>query len=314
MLLRRELILAIGSLVTLNLLFAFGVIGLLVRMGPAIERILLENVASVVAGEEILAELAAAGDAPLDEAARVRVRSALDRAKQSISEQAERPVIAAIEQELRAGNTEDPAVRRRIVASVRQLIEINRDAMIAVDEEARRQGLAGAWAAVMVGTLSFVSSLAILAAVRRRFMVPVLEMYDVLERTAGGDRYRRCRALDAPVEIRGVAHAINALLDRVHTPVQPSEKEDTALDLEALALLLDQGPGAMVVVDDAGSIMHANAAALSVLAGELGPDVHAALARPEDFTGEGATPIRAVPGKAGHVYLCRLTGPAAPAP
>ena len=42
--LRREFLVGLGTLVTLNILFAFGAIGLLLSMSPAIELILQENI------------------------------------------------------------------------------------------------------------------------------------------------------------------------------------------------------------------------------------------------------------------------------
>ena len=51
--LRREFLVGLGILVVLNVLFAFGAIGLLLRMSPAIERILKENVSSGEAADEM---------------------------------------------------------------------------------------------------------------------------------------------------------------------------------------------------------------------------------------------------------------------
>jgi hypothetical protein len=98
--LRRELLLTIGTLVLLNLSLAFGAIGLFVRMGPAIERILQENVYSIIAVEEILTELADAGSAPLPPGARAQVNQALDNAKRNVTEEAERPVLIALKRNL----------------------------------------------------------------------------------------------------------------------------------------------------------------------------------------------------------------------
>ena len=95
--LRRELLLTVGALVSLNLLLAFGSIGLLVRMGPAIERILQENVYSIVAAEEMLAELADSGGAPLSGDARGRVQQSFKNARKNVTEPSERPVLDSLE-------------------------------------------------------------------------------------------------------------------------------------------------------------------------------------------------------------------------
>ena len=98
--LRRELLLTIGALALLNLLLAFGSIGLFVRMGPAIERILQENVYSVVAAEKILVELSDGSAPPLDAESRAQILEALDDAKRNVTEEAERPVLGEIESSL----------------------------------------------------------------------------------------------------------------------------------------------------------------------------------------------------------------------
>lgn len=211
--LRRELLLTIGALVLLNLFLAFGAIGLLVRMGPAIERILQENVYSIVAAEEILAELAQAGSEPLSPEARARVREALNNAKRNVTEEEERPVLAAIERALPSAMEGEPEGRRLAVGAVRQLIQINRDAMRNVDQEARRLGGAGAWAAVFVGFLSFLLSVFVIVRLQKRFVRPLVDLHQVLEGAREGDRLRRCRLADAPREVIQVTQAVNRLLD-----------------------------------------------------------------------------------------------------
>ncbi|WP_428263038.1 hypothetical protein [Haliangium sp.] len=211
--LRRELLLTVGVLVLLNLLLAFGAIGLFVRMGPAIEHILQENDYSIEAAEEMLAEIAGAGSEPLADAAEDRVRQAMARAQQNVTEAAERPVLADIEQLLPRALAGEPDARRQAVTDVRRLIEINREAMRSVDEEAQRLGSAGAWAAVLVGFLSFLLSLFVVVRFQRRFVRPLVDLYEVLESARQGERLRRCRPSEAPREVILVAESVNGLLD-----------------------------------------------------------------------------------------------------
>jgi hypothetical protein len=212
--LRRELSLMMGSLVLLNVLLAFGVIGLLVRMGPAIERILQENVYSVVAAEEILVELASSppGITP-PAAATARIDAALARAKSNVTEPAELPILARIDASLAAERAGAPGARGALVGAVKDLIEINQRAMGKVDREAQQLGRAGAWAAVLVGLLSFMLSLFVLGRMRRRFAAPLLELHAVLEAALVGERFRRCQHRDAPVEVRRVLASVNRILD-----------------------------------------------------------------------------------------------------
>jgi methyl-accepting chemotaxis protein len=211
--LRRELLLTIGALVVLNLVLAFGAIGLFIRMGPAIERILQENVRSIVAAEEMLAELAEAGSGPLPPETQARIRQAFDDAKRNVTEEEERPVLVGLERALRSAIAGEPEGRRQAVGSVRQLIQINRDAMRDVDREARRLGGSGAWAAVFVGFLSFLLSVFVVARLQQRFVRPLVDLHQVLEGARAGDRLRRCRLGDAPREVIQVTQAVNRLLD-----------------------------------------------------------------------------------------------------
>ncbi len=211
--LRRELLWTVGALAVLNLILAFGAIGLFARMGPAIERILDENVYSIVAAEEMLLELSHAGGAPLTEDAEARVIQQLENAKRNVTEDAERPVLASLERSLPRAAAGDAEARREAVASARALIQINRDAMDEVDQDARRLGAAGAWSAVFLGFLSFLLSLLVVVRFQRRFVRPLVDLHQVLERAREGDRLRRCRVGDGPAEVRQVAEAVNRLLD-----------------------------------------------------------------------------------------------------
>jgi nitrate/nitrite-specific signal transduction histidine kinase len=107
----------------------------------------------------------------------------------------------------------DAEARREIVRHTQELISINRNAMEAVDEDARRLGSAGAWAAVAVGFLSFLLSLLAVSRLQRRVVLPLAELYQVLEGAREGERLRRCRTWDAPREIALVTSAVNELLD-----------------------------------------------------------------------------------------------------
>ncbi len=211
--LRRELLFTIGGLVLLNLLLAFGSVGLFVRMGPAIDLILQENVYSIVAAEEMLSELATAGGAPLAVDAESRIALSMEKARKNITEDEERPVLHELEQALPGAVSGDSRARERAIDAIRQLIEINREAMQLVDQEARQLGSAGAWAAVFIGFLSFLLSLIVVLRLQSRFVRPLVDLYEVLESARSGNRLRRCRLQDAPREVIQVTESVNLLLD-----------------------------------------------------------------------------------------------------
>lgn len=211
--LRRELFSTIGGLVLLNLLLAFGTIGLLIRMGPAIDLILQENIYSIEAAEEILTEFALAGGEPLTPNGATHVQLAVATARQNLTEDEERPVLDELERNLPGAIRGEPEPRRQSILQVSKLIELNREAMQIVDQEARQLGTAGAWAAVFIGFLSFLLSLIVVLRLQARFVRPLVDLYEVLESARTGNRLRRCRLQDAPREVIQVTESVNLLLD-----------------------------------------------------------------------------------------------------
>lgn len=211
--LRRNLIFSIAALVALNLLLAFGAIGLFSRMGPAIARIIQDNVYSLEACEVMLSELAAAQGKPVAGAAKERFDDALGRAKNNVTENGERSVIDRIRGASDRALAGDTAAATAVVADIGELIRINRAVMARADLEAQRLGRAGAWAAVFMGLLSFIISLIVLRYIEGRVVAPFEQVYAVLEASRRGDVHRRCHSAKAPAEIKAVMQSVNSLLD-----------------------------------------------------------------------------------------------------
>lgn len=287
--LQRDFLTSAAVLVAVNLLLAFGAIGLFVRMGPVIDDILRMNVVSLEAAHEMLAVLAGSGQ-PLDDQARLRFEHALDRATTNVTEPEEASLviqIGAIRQRAYDGDRE--AVNQ-IVHRLDALVRVNYEAMREVDAEARRLGNAGAWSAVFLAFFSFLLSLGVVSRLRRRVIVPMVEMYDVLEAVRRGDLFRRCRANEGPIEIKRLAASINLLLDGGLTdaPVETSTSSGDAVRT-ALALLLEERPVPTVVVDARGNIVATNGPALDALNASDGPDLRKSIARLPEINEEEAS-------------------------
>ncbi|MBL9079213.1 MAG: hypothetical protein JNL08_17050 [Planctomycetes bacterium] len=225
--LRTELAATVLGFVLLNLLLVFTAIGLFGRMGPAIDRILQRNDASIGAAEEVLEALARSGDGAVDAAETGRIRAALDRARGNLTEAGEQPALEAVERELPAALAGDAAARQALVARVHDLIAINRAAMRDVDRDAQRLGKAGAWAAALVGLLSLALSLFLTRSLGQRVVLPVLELRDTLRAVRAGDRFRRCMARRASPELQQALEQVNDLLDRT-APAIELDAGDTA--------------------------------------------------------------------------------------
>jgi len=200
-------------LVGLQIVTAFGAIGLLGRMSPAIEQILDENVASNEAAEEMLAVLALG---PEEGGTRERFAIELERARSNITEPGEVPVIDAIEDASGRLFDGDAIARRTVVGGLIDLVHINRAAMRQTQHEAQRLGVAGAWAAVVLALLGFAASVLVLRRATAAVLDPLAELEQTLDAFRQGNPFRRCRGTGASEEMRRVLDTVNELLDEAH--------------------------------------------------------------------------------------------------
>ncbi|MCA9540272.1 MAG: hypothetical protein KC620_15345 [Myxococcales bacterium] len=297
--LRREVKLGIGAVLGLQLLLSAMTIALLARMGPAIERILQENVYSVEAADEMLAVLARNPGAPTPEA-QAAFDDALRRARENVTEEAERPLLAALESFRRADLPQSAEARATAVDVLRQLGHVNRASMERADLQAKRTSSAGAWAAAMLGALSLGLGIVVYRRLRLRLELPLTELQRTTHRVRAGNLQARCAVADGPAEVMQVAADLNWLLD--HWP-QPTDGADEAARVareaeirRLLAWLLDARAEPMVIVDGDGLRVAANLAGLDLdlatAASETVPETALRVLRP---TVEGA----AEPAEAG---------------
>lgn len=206
----------------INLLMAFGAIGVFARMSPAIAIILERNDRSLEASEAMLAALAreAAGvptgeGDPAETSPEARFEAALRIALGNVTEPEERPALEAIEASYEAALDGDALAAERAVEAIETLTSINRLAMARADERAEQLGRAGGWAVAIMAGLAFVASLVLLRQLDRKLIGPLEEVHDVLSSFRGGDRRRRCSLADGNAELRGVCRDLNAILDRL---------------------------------------------------------------------------------------------------
>lgn len=212
--LRTELAAIVAGFLALNFLLVFTAIGLFLRMGPAIERILQRNDATIVAAERILATFARHGAIPTDAATRADIDAALQRARNNITEPGEGPILATIEGEMPAALAGDAAARVALIGHLDELIAVNRAAMRQVDTQAQRMGTGGAWAAAFVGLASLGLGFVLTRRLGRRVVRPLQELESTLAAALGGDPFRRASTTDAAPELRTALENVNHVLDR----------------------------------------------------------------------------------------------------
>jgi PAS domain-containing protein len=308
--LRREFLVGLGTLVTLNVLFAFGAIGLLLRMSPAIERILQENVYSIEATEEMLSLLVASSRQPSRDVTLQQFEQALQRARNNVTEAEETPVLQTIQQHYRAAIGGDEQAVATVVRALQRLIHINQSAMEATGKEAQRLGFAGAWVAVLVALVSFMISLIVVHKLEERVLNPFVELYRVLQSILAGNPYRRCREIDAPEEIKRVLSSVNLILDERLTGDPADAQKSRApshatLERSALMHLLEARSEAMVVVDEHGEVVASNRQGLAVLGSPRGVLVKNLLRDVPSQKSDDQT-IEPIPLKGSSGWLCVL--------
>ncbi len=266
---RTEVLLGVSILVLLQVLTAFGAIGLLSRMSPAVERILEENVFSNQAADEILAMLALSESDPLP-ASPERFQDALQRLRRNVTEAAEIPVIETIRESWNRAAAGDREARKVAVDSLLKLVAINQDAMRVADEEAKRLGSAGAWAAVFLALAGFAVSVLVVLRLRQRVLAPLEDLSSTLEAARHGNHHRRCHHWRAPAEVRTALSEVNKLLDRQQAQRVAAAGSGSSQERAVALFLMDQQEAPAFVVGPGGEIVLANRSGLDQLGQDTG--------------------------------------------
>ena len=292
--LRREIGFGGGSILVVQLLLSLLAIALLLRMGPAIERIRQENVFSAEAVETMLARLAV--DRTDDAATALawqEFTAALARAEQNITEASERPVLADIRVLSQRGFDGAPGARAQLVTRLQELGEINRHSMQVADAEAQRLGRAGAWGAAILGALALLVGTFIYRRILTRIAIPLDEVCRTTQDVRIGNHHRRCVPSESPAEIQIIAANLNWLLDQLNERDEMGAPHRGRTETElraALTATLDQLQTPACVIDATGKRV---AMSLSMLNAP-----------------EGTEPLETIPVAGTGFHLGLLRGPA----
>lgn len=257
----------IGSLVAVQIFVALATIGLLVRMAPAIAHILEEDVSSTAAVEEMYASFALRDCGLSIPEAEARFEQAADQAYLHAAAPDEVALINSLEPAWRRAMAGDCDSRDRVAVTLDRIADLNRAQMYKADHQARQLGAAGAWAAAILGLVTFATSAVIIRQFTQRVAIPLSEIEAVLLSASQGDPYRRCRRIDGPAEYSVIAARLNQLLDRRLASHEDEDPQIRANDRALLQHLLDRIGEPCVAVDRSGAVIAANDQAMDVLAG-----------------------------------------------
>jgi len=209
----QEVRLGVRVIIGLNLIVAWGSIWVFTRMAPAIERIISRNEQSLHSCEEMLVEIASCCCDSQNLISRDSFASALQRARDNITESSEPDAIDSIELNYTAAFNGDTTARKKTVDAIVLLGEINRDAMGKADAAAQRLGNAGAWGVVFMATAMFLAGILLLQSLKRNLVVPLEEISSVFTALRQGDTMRRCSAVNPPSDIAALFRDINLFID-----------------------------------------------------------------------------------------------------
>jgi nitrogen fixation/metabolism regulation signal transduction histidine kinase len=302
--LRQQFRVSLAILVGFQLITAFGAIGLLSRMTPAIAEILSENEYTIEAAHQMLLVLVRQAFEPGAPEMQQQFREALERAKSNITEPGEPAVLEQLERLSTPALQGDPAALRATVESIRKLVGINRQAMRHAESEARRLGTAGAWAAVILAIAGLAASVLVSRRLAGRLLDPLGELYEVTEAARQGDKFRRCHQLGATAELGRLLESVNFLLDQCAAQDAVAAADNDGSRAVALHLLAEH-PQPSFVVDRKGEVAMANSAGLDALSGPEAESLRQELSAAAS-DGASAGRLQVTPIREAELWLCVL--------
>lgn len=276
MTLRGRLLLAYGYLVSLSLLASgVAIVGFL-GLSEGIEVVLDENFRSIDASMEMLEALerqdsitlAALLDDPqrADELAELeeRFEKALHEAESNITEPSEPPILDAVRAEYAAyRNRRDSLIAEHperplgayerdvfprfanVKTQVRQLLDINHDAMVRADHTARERAIQSGAALAFLVTIALFSFILLSRALHNWVLARLGALEDDLAAVGAGDLDRRLQEAGGD-ELATIARYVNQLLDRLRRQQARGRGRLTIERQLTLGLLREIGPDASI--------------------------------------------------------------------
>jgi hypothetical protein len=211
---RKSLLLGTWILLALNLILAIGTVALLNRMTPAIAQIISENDKSLAACEEMLAVLAIMNSRKLNEKDKKRFYDNIERAENNITEKDEPAILIQIRKYAIPALEGNISAINKEIKYILELADSNRKAMQKADQNARQLGTTGAWVAVFLSCISFISGLFFIKHLNSHILLPLEELYVVLKARKKGDSFRRCKKSGISAYFYFIYDEINSLIDK----------------------------------------------------------------------------------------------------
>lgn len=210
----KKYLLGIRSIIIAMMIVAFTSIFMMERMSHAIKLILDENVYSLEASEDMLRAVGLASISQLD-LYQEQFMDAMQRAKNNVTLPGESALIDRIERLAPMSFAGQENALQEIIEEISKLANLNREAMIKADENARFLSIAGGWAVVGLTLICFLFSRRLLHQVRMQTIAPIVEVCRGLIDWEMGNRLRRFQTAKSSKDIRRAQQTLNSILDRL---------------------------------------------------------------------------------------------------
>lgn len=222
--LRRSTYSIWGSLILLNLLLAWGAIGLFTRMEPLIEKSWHAEVATFTWSEELLLQIAKLNELTWTPQTAKQLHEQVSQRIQ-LSSPRERELLGPLLHSLHTPPAWSPQLQQELAEQLEPWVRFQRTQSQSSLQEAHLLGQAGAWSAVGLSLLTLLLSLVLLARIKRTLILPLEELHQVLEESESGHRLRRCHPRPSFSEMQKIQERINRLLDLQLRPPQRAPEE-----------------------------------------------------------------------------------------
>lgn len=250
---------------TTILIISLGTMGLFLRMTPAIETILQDNVPSIMATHGMFNALSMRHLNPEQE--RERFFTALQLARDAAHRDDEYALINKVRALGEKVFTGEDKYLPSLTVALKELADVNHEAMIKRDNEARRLGNAGAWAVMMMGFFGFSGTLFAMSRIRQHVLEPIDDTYNALVAFERGETRRRAHlSRSAPYEIAEIIRSANHLMDEIMaTSIRRTQKGPGPDYANVARMLFERLPEPAILLGAKGEVLLSNHAALEFL-------------------------------------------------
>ncbi|MGI6680448.1 MAG: hypothetical protein ACOX3T_03020 [Bdellovibrionota bacterium] len=204
-------------LVAINLTVSFCTIWLFLRIIPAIDLIVQNNVSSLEATKSMALALSVIKDESASKKNIKNFKIALNKAKENISNKEEEEVLSKIEENYKkaflSGNALNNTVaRKELRLALDDLFKINQKEIVRLKKEASNISMAGAWGLVFMALFILFITMLFLKKLEKKLLLPLEELFEVIK-VRESNKFRRCKGTNLNKDIKLIFDGVNELLD-----------------------------------------------------------------------------------------------------